>query len=351
MGKFGSGPKGSSDGYSSHKCNNYFKEDDKLSLDREDWERFRWYSERYNNHHRSQAIERKILESAKEARAMMQEQTSITWSATAFFEDALMQLITNRSSLMNSYVFGFFRPIRRPEINKQLFEHRQNELERHTEQLAKWFDHKMEPEEAAKAFVESRLRIVNDTKLCAASNKALLDVAANALEPERRPSGGLRNSRDTVWGRSEVIVLRFGEKLTFFFVVFLSKQGKTHGKKPKPGAPKEPPNFWNTNPNEVRPELTREQLDEAAERRAEALREEQRREVARREAEEARRKEQEELDRVLKESMKNAENDEDELLRRALEMSKAETKAASARPKTQEELDMEEAIRLSLMDR
>jgi hypothetical protein len=39
--------------------------------------------------------------------------------------------------LMNSYIFGFYRPIQCPEVNKNLFEHRQNELERHTEQVSR----------------------------------------------------------------------------------------------------------------------------------------------------------------------------------------------------------------------
>lgn len=200
MGKFGSGAKGSSDGYSSHKCNGYYKEDDTLSFDREDWERFRWYSERFNNHQRSLNIEADILKGADQTRSQMLEEAAITWAATAFFIDALRQLILNRMSLMYSYVFGFFRPLRRREINKQLFEHRQNELERHTELLSKWFDNKLEPEDAAREFVNRRLEIINDTKLCAASNKALLDVAANALEPERPTAnrGALRRSTDSV---------------------------------------------------------------------------------------------------------------------------------------------------------
>jgi hypothetical protein len=328
MGKFGSGERGSADGYSSHKCNNYFKEDDKLSLDREDWERFRWYSERYNNHQRSSNIEDNILKEADATRSMMQDETTITWAATSFYIDALKQLIANRASMMNSYVFGFFRPLRRPEINKQLFEHRQNELERHTEQLAKWFDNKLEPEDNARELVANRLRIINDTKLCTASNKALLDVAANALEPEKRPSygGGLRTSREG------------------------SKVGRKtkHGPLLQQPAQGRGPNFWDQTP--AAPERTREELDAAAEARAEALRAEQQREVARREHEEARRREKEELDRVLNESMKNVQTDEDELLQRALALSKAESKAAASRPRAQEDLDMEEAIRLSLMD-
>lgn len=92
--------------------------------------------------------------------------------------------------------------------------------------------------------------------------------------------------------------------------------------------------------------MTREELDEAAELRAEQLQAEQRRELARREADAARQKEQDDWDRVIKESLANAETDDDAMLRRAIELSEQES---LSRPKTQEELDMEEAIRLSLM--
>lgn len=67
---------------------------------------------------------------------------------------------------MYSYVFGFYRPLKRPDINKNLFEHRQNELERHTEMLARIFDHDMDVEEEAQYFVERRLEIINLTKVC-----------------------------------------------------------------------------------------------------------------------------------------------------------------------------------------
>jgi len=66
---------------------------------------------------------------------------------------------------MYSYVFGFYRPHRRPDINKSLFEHRQNELERHTEMLAHYFDHKLEPDDAAREFSAKRLEMINLTKV------------------------------------------------------------------------------------------------------------------------------------------------------------------------------------------
>ena len=69
-------------------------------------------------------------------RFKIQEETALSWTATQYYLDAVIQLINCRTVLMNSYIFGFYRPIQCPEVNKILFEHRQNELERHTEQVS-----------------------------------------------------------------------------------------------------------------------------------------------------------------------------------------------------------------------
>jgi hypothetical protein len=66
MGKFGAGPDGDTSGYSNHKCNNYVEEDSKVKTDKEDWERYRWYAERYNNHFRSRKIEQRLIETSEE---------------------------------------------------------------------------------------------------------------------------------------------------------------------------------------------------------------------------------------------------------------------------------------------
>jgi hypothetical protein len=85
---------------------------------------------------------------------------------------------------MWSYCFGYYRPLRRPEINKQLFEHRQSELERHCELLSKWVE-KFEHITPRTFTTNDRITVINLTKLSLSSLHALLDVAVNAFEPDQ----------------------------------------------------------------------------------------------------------------------------------------------------------------------
>eukprot|EP01123_Difflugia_compressa_P004469 TRINITY_DN15897_c0_g1_i1.p1 TRINITY_DN15897_c0_g1~~TRINITY_DN15897_c0_g1_i1.p1 ORF type:complete len:268 (-),score=46.86 TRINITY_DN15897_c0_g1_i1:62-841(-) len=188
MGKFGSGPMGDNSGYSNHKCNTYVEGDSKVILDKEDWERFRWYSERYNNHHRSQDIEKKLREDATDVRHMLQHNHALNWTGSQYYTDAIDQLITARNIMKGSYIFGFFRPTHCPEIHKELFEHRQNELERHTEQLSNLLQgDNVETTKLSNIFQQKSV-FLNTTKLVNTSYKALLDVAANAIVEKKNYS-------------------------------------------------------------------------------------------------------------------------------------------------------------------
>uniref|UniRef100_A0A6B2L3S1 RBR-type E3 ubiquitin transferase n=1 Tax=Arcella intermedia TaxID=1963864 RepID=A0A6B2L3S1_9EUKA len=167
MGKFGKGPLGDTSGYGNHVCNNYKNADSELE---NDWERFRWYSERYNSHFRSLGLEKKLLDTSGEINELIKKMQSSTLNQN-FYSDALEQLILSRITLLNSYVFGFFRPIEYPDIDKDLFEFRQRELEIHTEMLAKCVESK--PHE----IYQQRINMVNTHKMIQNSFRALLDVA------------------------------------------------------------------------------------------------------------------------------------------------------------------------------
>eukprot|EP01129_Flabellula_baltica_P011480 TRINITY_DN503_c0_g1_i1.p1 TRINITY_DN503_c0_g1~~TRINITY_DN503_c0_g1_i1.p1 ORF type:complete len:420 (+),score=78.60 TRINITY_DN503_c0_g1_i1:645-1904(+) len=174
MGKFGKGPKGDASGYGSHKCNEFHKEDDRLK-DKEDWERFQFYSERFNNHHRSSIIEKRLFDSLLETRHEIQNVSGLSWVATQYVHDAIIQLLQTRDVVKYSYAFGYFRPTNDPQLNKNLFEHRQNELERHTEMLSHLLEDK-EPEE----LFQERDDILNISKLVENSRDAFLDVTLNS---------------------------------------------------------------------------------------------------------------------------------------------------------------------------
>jgi len=136
MGRFGHGEKGGNDGYENHKCNGYFREDEDVLKKQEELKRFEFYADRYNNHVKSMKIESKLLLSADTLAYQMIDLIGISSIAAQFYKDAALQLAENRRTLQNSYIFGYFRPLECPYVNKMIFENLQLELERHTEQLS-----------------------------------------------------------------------------------------------------------------------------------------------------------------------------------------------------------------------
>lgn len=170
LGKFGKGPLGDSSGYGNHKCN-IFGDEDKSIKPEDDWERFRWYSERFNNHSRSYEMEKK-LDSKKEEWIQDCVKTYTTVPTfLQYYRDAIAQLLVARSTIRNSYIFGFYRPLHHPEIHKDLFEHRQNELEIHTELLSKDLEQNQE------SIFFNKPQIISHSKLLMNSRNALLDVS------------------------------------------------------------------------------------------------------------------------------------------------------------------------------
>ena len=136
MAKFGSGVKGGPDGYNTHRCNRPYEEDDSTSQKKEELQRFQWHSDRFGNHARSLAIEVKLLASAGTVVAALSSQYGLSQQACKFYQTALRQLVDNRHLLMQSYVFGYFRPIYAAGVNRDIFENLQLDLELHTEKLS-----------------------------------------------------------------------------------------------------------------------------------------------------------------------------------------------------------------------
>lgn len=182
MGKFGDGPLGSSSGYSTHQCNVFKEEDSKIKLDKDDWERFRWYAERYNTHVRSLKLEEKLKGTIDDICSQLQEKHALSSLASKFYVDAVSELIISRNIMSSSYIFGYYRAAQCPEIHKELFEHRQNELERHTEMLSNCIGENPD----AIRLVETRTQVINATRLVASSSRALLDVALNAIVEKKK---------------------------------------------------------------------------------------------------------------------------------------------------------------------
>jgi hypothetical protein len=96
MGKFGSGADGGQDGYQNHKCNSFYQEDEEVMMKKEELKRFEWYSERYNNHCKSKAHEKHLLDNSDGILKMMIDDHSISWIAAQFYTNAIKQLLAVR---------------------------------------------------------------------------------------------------------------------------------------------------------------------------------------------------------------------------------------------------------------
>ncbi len=111
MNKFGSGPKGGPDGYNTHRCNRPYEDDNAVMLKKEELQRFYWHGDRYNNHARSLALEQKLLANASDVVSALCREKGLSQQACKYYVNALKQLVANRHLLMQSYVFGYFRPL------------------------------------------------------------------------------------------------------------------------------------------------------------------------------------------------------------------------------------------------
>eukprot|EP01103_Thecamoeba_quadrilineata_P007897 TRINITY_DN1771_c0_g1_i1.p1 TRINITY_DN1771_c0_g1~~TRINITY_DN1771_c0_g1_i1.p1 ORF type:complete len:679 (+),score=104.89 TRINITY_DN1771_c0_g1_i1:37-2037(+) len=134
MGKFGTGSKGGSDGYKIHECNGHYQQDSQVVSKVGELQRFQFYNTRYANHERSQDLEGK--QQVESVIMSLSSRYGIGLDACQFFQNAVSQLIRNRQTLKFSYVFGFYRPLDAPYVNKCIFEDLQLQLELHTEKLS-----------------------------------------------------------------------------------------------------------------------------------------------------------------------------------------------------------------------
>eukprot|EP01119_Soliformovum_irregulare_P006511 TRINITY_DN185_c1_g1_i2.p1 TRINITY_DN185_c1_g1~~TRINITY_DN185_c1_g1_i2.p1 ORF type:complete len:317 (-),score=96.41 TRINITY_DN185_c1_g1_i2:44-994(-) len=184
MKKFGSGDKGSSDGYSTHKCNGYYQEDSDIKNKQDEWKRFEWYSERYNNHDKSLRQEMKELELSPVVIADIIDAFNMSWVSAQFYPNALKQLVKNRQTLKFSYAFGFFRPIQVPYVNKNIFENLQVELERHTEQLA----FLVQSAKAGTLGTETRSQVLNQTRIAEKLQQSVVGAASDWNNPLKEKS-------------------------------------------------------------------------------------------------------------------------------------------------------------------
>jgi len=78
------------------------------------------------------------LENSESVVKKLVEQSGLSWISAQFYRKAIEQLLQCRTTLQLSYIFGYFRPLKKAtqRINKLIFENLQLDLERHTEKLS-----------------------------------------------------------------------------------------------------------------------------------------------------------------------------------------------------------------------
>jgi ariadne-1 len=202
MGKFGSGPLGSTDGYSTHKCNALFQPDkDTLSLQNE-LKVFQHYNDRYLNHMKSRELVKLHLESAPALVQSIMATGKHAFRHAQFVTRAYEQDIINRTTIMMSYVFGYYRARLTPFVNKDIFENLQGALERHTEILTASVAKKSVAE-----IIRDESVIVNATRSAAHVRAALLDAASSWDDASEH-----RKPAEPINKRSKLSTFGFGKK-------------------------------------------------------------------------------------------------------------------------------------------
>jgi ariadne-1 len=204
MGKFGSGPLGSTDGYSTHKCNALFQPDkDTLSLQNE-LKVFQHYNDRYLNHMKSRELVKQRLDEAPATVAQIMATGKHAFRHAQFIVRAYEQDIINRTTIMMSYVFGYYRARLTPFVNKDIFENLQGALERHTEILTAAVAKKSVAE-----VIRDESVIVNATRSAANVRAALLDAASSWDD-----SAEHRKPAEPINKRSKLSTFGFGKKVS-----------------------------------------------------------------------------------------------------------------------------------------
>ena len=135
-----------------YKCNKYDqemqsdgsslkKEESKRSQAKTELEKYMFYFERYNNHHKAQKL---ALAQLPEAEAKMQRLHDLKQypiGEVEFLKEGALQVIHCRRALKSSYVFGYYLE---PGPEKTLFEHLQEKLEENTEHLHELSEKKLD---------------------------------------------------------------------------------------------------------------------------------------------------------------------------------------------------------------
>jgi len=142
---------------------------------------FQFYEERYREHEKARNVHMQQLENVDALLRAVIQLTGFTRLQITYIRTAFEQLVSNRSTIMYSYAFAYYRPHRLPQVNQHIFENLQHDLEMYTERLS----HTIESKQAI-YFVENDTMIKDQTLLAARVRAALLDASSAWGEMDAR---------------------------------------------------------------------------------------------------------------------------------------------------------------------
>jgi len=119
-----------------------------------------------------------LLEGADDIVSGLIDICSLSWMSSQFYVNALKQVVKNRQILKFSYVFGYYRPLLLPFVNKNIFENLQRDLERHSEMLSNLVETK-----TLKILSSESQNILNQTKVADKLMESLLNAAGDWTHP------------------------------------------------------------------------------------------------------------------------------------------------------------------------
>ncbi len=185
-GKFGSGPKGGTDGYGTHKCLQMeIKEVASLDARRNPAEeefRFNWFVERFDVSFRAMLMGQELLASSTLSDALAEMRGS-----TAHVTDGLEALIKGRLMLADSYIAAYYRLTESHKvfISKDLFDFRMQALSQVIDILSDLVEETLRKCDAYSAWnrlENDRVRILSVTRAVNDSMQSLLEVAGEAQD-------------------------------------------------------------------------------------------------------------------------------------------------------------------------
>lgn len=129
-----------------YKANTAMQDRDKVrEKHKNDLNRYLFFFERYNGHHKARLLAKKQLNFVEQKCERVHQHYNLSVLDMNFMADALRQIAKCRKVLMYTYVYGYFLAEESPM--RQLFEHLQKNLEEKTDKLHEFiekdFDHEV----------------------------------------------------------------------------------------------------------------------------------------------------------------------------------------------------------------